>query len=126
LEIDEEIPDSAKGVDLPSLETHLRSRLNQNLTCIRTIYRRDHSTCAMVVGFPRGVADSPFYDLQIEFSSPLEEGRPVWPFTVEEEMGLLGPEESWEVSRVMVNPPKGESRTCTVTLRRTPFRQRTE
>jgi hypothetical protein len=78
----------------------------------------------MVVGFSLGIANPTFYDLEIEVTSALEEGRPVWPFTLEEEMDLLNPGESWEASRVVVNPPKGESRTSTVTLHRIPFRYR--
>ena len=122
MEIDEKIRDSAQDVDLPRLERHLLSRLSQNVTRIRTVYRHDHSAFAMVVGFPLGVVNPTFYDLEIEVTSPLEDGRPVWPFTLEEEMDLLDPGESWEVSRVVVNPRKGESRTCTVTLHRVPFR----
>jgi len=124
MEIDEEVPDLTSEVDLPELEAQLVLRLSDDLTRIRTIYRRGRSICAMVVGWPWGVASSGFYDLMIEITSPFQEGKPVWPFTVWEEMDLLAPDERWDVHQVMVNSPTRKSRSCTVTLRRIPFRRR--
>jgi hypothetical protein len=123
VEIDEQ--DLSSAMDLANLEERLVARLGKELTSIRTIYRRDYSTFAMVVRFPFGMLSAvSFYELLIEVTSPFKDGRPIWPFTLEDEMSLLDASERWDVDRVIVNPAKhAAKRTGTVTLRRVPFRR---
>lgn len=131
MEIDEQLQDLATDIDLPALERALVARLGDDLTRIRTVYRRDPdgSTFAMVVRWPFGtLKPGHLYQLFIEITTPVVEGRPIWPFTLEEEVDLLEGNDSWEVERIMLNPPRrgvktGLCRTSTVTLCRVPFRR---
>jgi hypothetical protein len=128
VEIDQQVQDLvSKEADLPELERASVARLSKDLTSIRTIYRRDPngSTFAMVVRFPFGMPKAGcLYELLIEITDPLVYGRPIWPFTLEEEMDLIEGNESWSVEQVVLNAksPKSKPMTSTISLRRSPWR----
>lgn len=124
MQVEEDRSGSSEEVDLPALEEALISRLNDKITSIRIVYRRDYSIHALAVRWMFGVSSAQIYEVLVEITSPYQVGEDLWPFTMEEEMDLLHErEDRWDVDRVFVQNTRQGRQHGTVVLRRSPNRR---